>query len=146
MKLYNNNKTNSQIKRNCISDEKPSLPERLKNVPLHQNLLFAKSGNGHAVLMRQTSIEILNFCRVLICHASPQHAQCIGSHPISCWLLGVIMKGKNHSNIDRQNEMDSCIKWMRPSSLQDLGYTKVYYTYGALCPTFPQLFHDKKNP
>lgn len=116
------------------------------NVPLYQSLLFAKSGNGHAVLMRQTSIEIQHFCRVLICHAPPQHAQCIGGHPISCWLLGVIMKRKNHSNIDRENEMDSCIKWMRPSSLQDLGYTTDYYTYGALCPTFPQLFHDKKNP
>lgn len=53
-------------------------------------------------------------------------------------------EGKNHRNIDRQNEMDSCIKWMRPSSLQDLGYTTAYYTYGALCPTFPQLFYDKK--
>ena len=40
--------------------------------------------------------------------------------------------------------MDSCIKWMRPSSLQDLGYTTVYYKYGALCPTFPQI-HDKKK-
>lgn len=58
--------------------------------------------------------------------------------------LGGHYEGKNHSNIDRQNEMDSCIKWMRPSSLQDLGYTTVYYTYGALCPTFPQI-HDKKK-
>lgn len=58
--------------------------------------------------------------------------------------LGGHYEGKNHSNIDRQNEMDSCIKWMRPSSLQDLGYTTVYYKYGALCLTFPQI-HDKKK-
>lgn len=114
------------------------------NVPLYQSLQFAKSGNGHAVLMRQTSIEILHFSRVLICHASSQHAQSIRGLPISCWLLGVIMKGRNHSNIDRENEKDSCIKWMRPSPLQDLGYTTAYYTYGALYPTFPQLFYDKK--
>lgn len=41
--------------------------------------------------------------------------------------------------------MDSCIKWMRPCSLQDLGYTTVYYAYGALCPTFPLPFHDEKT-
>lgn len=39
------------------------------NVSLFWGLLLAKSGNGHAVLMRQTSIEIQHFCRVLICHA-----------------------------------------------------------------------------
>lgn len=95
MKLYNNNQINSCIfKQNSRSDEKLSLPESLVNVPFFQSLLLANSGNGHAVLMRQTSIEIQHFCRVLICHAPPQHAQCIGGHPISCCLLGVIMKGK----------------------------------------------------
>lgn len=51
---------------------------------------------------------------------------------------------KKKSQWYRRNEMDSCIKWMRPSALQDLGYTTVDSTYGALCPTFPRLFHDRK--
>lgn len=58
---------------------------------------------------------------------------------------------KKNSQQYRQNEMDSCIKWMRSSSHQDLGYTTVYYTYGLLCPTFPhsftflQPFHDNQT-
>lgn len=115
-------------------DEKVSLSKSLMNVPLSKSPLLAKSGNSHAVLMRQTSIEILHFCRVLICHAPPQHAQCIGGHPVSCWGHYEDRKKKNNSDIDRQNEMDSCIKWMRPSALQDLGYIRAFCTYGALCP------------
>lgn len=64
--------------------EKLSLSESLMKVPSYQSLLSAKSGNGPAVLMRQTFIEVQYFCRVLICHAPPQHAKCIGGDPIPC--------------------------------------------------------------
>lgn len=44
--------------------------------------------------MRQTSIEIQHFSRVLICHAPPQHAECIQGHSMSRWLMWAILRGR----------------------------------------------------
>lgn len=85
------------------------------NVPLYKNYLSAKSGNGHAVLMRQMSTEIQSLCRVLICHAPPKHAHCIGGRPSSCWFWGPYEE-ENHW---QRNEMDCFVKLARSFSLQD---------------------------
>lgn len=50
-------------------------------------------------------------------------------------------KKNNHNNIERQNVMDSCIKWMRPSSLQDLGYTTSHME--LFVPRSLKSFHDE---
>lgn len=70
------------------------------NVPLYQSLLPAKSGTGPAVLMRQTSIEIQYFCRVLICHATTCKMYRRRSNPLLAF--GGHYKEKNLCNIDRQ--------------------------------------------